>query len=302
MLVTVAIPTYNGEDFIEETIKGIIQQSFTDFEILIIDDNSKDNTISLIEQYRDNRIRIIKNKKHLGGYKNFNKCFLEGLGKYIFINHQDDIMLPECLKKAIEILELDSSISCVGINSLIIDEDGKKYNPSFNYTEKDILFTRNDFIDSFFKRYTMAISSVLFRKEIISKNKLLFNPQDGECADIIFWLRIGLCSEKIYFIHDPLFLRRIHSKQWSHHFFQTPEHICDYILKTGLKQLELILSSDVIKEKKGYIQLTLNHVLYLLFKLPASQREQVEKKFRKRIEPLFLKEKISLSKTGLICY
>lgn len=71
MLVTVAIPTYNGEDFIEETIKGIIQQSFTDFEILIIDDDSKDNTISLIEQYKDNRIRIIKNKKRLGGLQEF---------------------------------------------------------------------------------------------------------------------------------------------------------------------------------------------------------------------------------------
>ncbi|QKF72664.1 glycosyltransferase, family 2 [Aliarcobacter faecis] len=92
-LVSIAMCSYNGERFIQEQIDSILSQSYTNFELIIVDDGSNDNTIKILEDYvkKDNRVKFFQNDKNLGFVKNFEKAISLCNGDYIALADQDDI-------------------------------------------------------------------------------------------------------------------------------------------------------------------------------------------------------------------
>lgn len=114
-MVTVFIPCYNAGRFISETIDSILVQTYQDFEILIIDDGSTDNSSEILNQYaeKDERIRILKNKRNRGiGYTR-NRGVREARGKYLAIMDADDISVPSRLEKEVQYLEKHQSVEAV---------------------------------------------------------------------------------------------------------------------------------------------------------------------------------------------
>lgn len=284
MLVTVAIPSYNGELYIGEALRGILRQTYKDFECLVVDDCSKDATRRIVASFNDPRITVIKNKNRLGVYKNFNQCLSLAKGKYVFLNHQDDIMLPELLERALPILESDPDIACLGINPFVIDAEGVRGGPFFTYTEQDVLFSGESFLDSYFQRYSMAISSVLLRKDVLDTYKLRFDAKDGESADMVFWVRLALRAKKLFFMNEHLFLRRIHTQQASAHFGKGVDSLQEYILKPVSAIFQLIACSALEMEKRReYCNVLLYQARECLTNMPCSQGKAVEKKFRAKI-------------------
>lgn len=98
-LFTVATITYNSGKWLRQTIESILASSFTDFELLISDDGSTDDTWSIIQQYNDLRIRAWRNEKNLGEYPNRNKVLHEAAGKFILYIDGDDILYKDALKE-----------------------------------------------------------------------------------------------------------------------------------------------------------------------------------------------------------
>lgn len=284
MLVTVAIPSYNGELYIGEALRGVLGQTYKHFECLVVDDCSKDATRRIASSFNDPRLTVIKNKNRLGIYNNFNQCLSLAKGKYIFFNHQDDIMLPELLERALPILESDPDIACLGINPFVIDAEGVRGGPFFTYTKQDILFSGENFLDSYFQRYSMAISSVLLRKDFLKTYKLRFDGKDGESADMVFWVRLALQAKKLFFLNEHLFLRRIHTQQASAHFGNSVDSLQEYVLKTMAKIFQIIACTSLRNEKRReYCGALLDQTRECLTNMPCSQGKAVEKKFRAKI-------------------
>lgn len=125
--VTVAMPAYNSSKYIQEAIESILAQSYDDFELLIIDDCSKDNTWQLIQRYKSNpRIRLYKNINNLGVGSTRNKLVALAYGKYISPCDSDDIMLQGNLKRLAEFLDTHSKIGVVYSDFLVTGSHNKK--------------------------------------------------------------------------------------------------------------------------------------------------------------------------------
>lgn len=100
-LITIGIPTYNGAKYLRESLDSVINQTYQNLDILVIDDNSRDDTISIIEEYqrRDSRIRLIRNLENPGMLANWNRCLKEAKADWIKLHFQDDLMVPETIER-----------------------------------------------------------------------------------------------------------------------------------------------------------------------------------------------------------
>jgi len=111
--IDILIPTYNGSKYISETINSILSQSFKNFRIIISDDKSKDDTVSVIKKINDSRITIFQNKQNLGYSKNLEAIRQHTTAKFIYLMGQDDIMAKDTLKNTINAFKISPNIGAV---------------------------------------------------------------------------------------------------------------------------------------------------------------------------------------------
>ena len=104
-MVSVCVPSYNGAAFIRQTIHSVLEQSFTNFELVVVDDKSTDETISIVRGISDPRLRVIESSMNLGLGANWNKALASVLGKYVKLLCQDDVLHSDCLERQVAILE-----------------------------------------------------------------------------------------------------------------------------------------------------------------------------------------------------
>lgn len=104
-LVSIIMPNYNCENYLKDTIDSVISQTYTNWELLFVDDCSTDNSLELIKSYNDERIKILKNEIHSGAAISRNYALREARGKWIAFLDSDDIWLPEKLEKQIMFME-----------------------------------------------------------------------------------------------------------------------------------------------------------------------------------------------------
>ncbi len=125
-MISIAMATYNGEEFLEKQLDSILGQTIQDLEIVVCDDQSKDSTWMILEQYaqRDKRFHIYRNEKNLGFKKNFEKAIGLTHGDYIALSDQDDIWYPQHLE--ILLRNIGDNMLCIG-NCDMIDKDGNVY-------------------------------------------------------------------------------------------------------------------------------------------------------------------------------
>lgn len=170
-LVSIALATYNGEKFIAEQMESILNQSFQDFEVIIHDDCSADETYNLLRQFaqKDSRIVLKKNEYNLGFAKNFKTIVDDCSGKYIAFSDQDDIWDIRHLEVLLSIIE-NKDIACG--NALLVDQD----NNSLGFTMKDVVGMKTEiksdqicwrlFLDNFVQGATMLVRRELCQKYI----------------------------------------------------------------------------------------------------------------------------------------
>ena len=105
--VDVLLATYNGEQYLQEQIESILNQTYTDFRLLISDDGSKDKTIDIVEEYakKDDRIIIFKQNENMGVVKNFEFLMKQVQSKYFMFSDQDDIWKKDKIEKSVKKIE-----------------------------------------------------------------------------------------------------------------------------------------------------------------------------------------------------
>lgn len=182
--VTVLMPVYNGEKYLREAIDSILDQTFTNFEFIIIDDGSLDNSVEIIKSYQDPRIRLIKNEHNQGLVYSLNLGLSLAQGKYVARMDCDDISLPERLQKQIEFLDKNAEIAVVGTWVKIFNE--KKGNQTTWQCPIDSLSIKWNLLF----HNPIPHSSVMFRKDIILSNHG-YSQEMLDVEDYDLWRRLA---------------------------------------------------------------------------------------------------------------
>lgn len=204
-LVSVILPVYNAEDYVQDSIQSVLYQTFTDFEIIIINDGSTDKSESKILQFTDSRIRYIKNEVNLKLIATLNLGLELARGKYIARLDADDIALPDRFAKQVDFLERYPDYGLIGSFATLFGND----TGILEYVREDLtiryaLLTHNPFIHS----------TVMFRNLIIKNNKLYYDNKQIHVEDYDLWLKI-LSFTKGKILPEYLVNYRLHSEQIS---------------------------------------------------------------------------------------
>jgi glycosyltransferase involved in cell wall biosynthesis len=208
--VSVIIPTYNRANLIEKAIRNVLNQTYQDFEIIVIDDGSTDNTREIIRSFNDKRVKYIKKyKKNKGISVARNVGIKMARGKYFALLDSDDEWLPEKLDKQIKILQDGSSeLGVVYSNLCYIDENGKNMNKLRNPKKEGYIYE-----DLLGENYVGPPSTLLIRKECFHKVGLFDNLLNA-MEDWDMWIRIAKYY-RFSLIKIPLVKYRLHSNQLS---------------------------------------------------------------------------------------
>jgi glycosyltransferase involved in cell wall biosynthesis len=200
--VSVVIPVFNGERHIRESLDSLIAQTFADFEIVVVDDGSTDNSVAIVNSYGDPRIRLTRHDRNLGVPATRNEGVAVALGEYVAFLDCDDVALPHRLAKQVACLDADPDLAMVGSWVEIIDNDSRSTGDVWKYAAtseiiKPLLLFQN----------TFAQSTVMMRKSVLP------DPLYGEfpqAEDYDLWIRIA-SSHKVMNIQEVLAKYRFHA-------------------------------------------------------------------------------------------
>ena len=196
--VSVIMPAYNVEKYVGEAIESILNQTFTDFEFIIINDGSTDNTASIIAEYakKDERIRFINRDDNRGFIATLNECLDNAVGEFIAKMDSDDISLPKRLEKQVAFLDSHADIGMVGAGLQIFGTQNKIYIRSKNVGLADFM-------------YDCATTIIMARRNIIEKHNLRFEQEYFAAEDLGFYAKFAQIS-KIANLQEVLYLYRYH--------------------------------------------------------------------------------------------
>ena len=183
-LISVIMPVYNGEKYISAAIQSILAQTFSDFELIILNDGSTDRTIEIVSSFHDSRVKVIDNSSNKGIIHSRNHAIHSSKGMYLANLDSDDIALPERFAKQLIFFEKNKEYSVVGSDVQLIDEHAKiigeiKYS-SFNRYIKENLFFYNCF----------AQSSTMIQKKHLDQLNEIYRNQHPLAEDYDLWVRM----------------------------------------------------------------------------------------------------------------
>lgn len=204
-LISVIMPVYNTAKYLKQAIDSILNQTFNDFEFIIIDDCSTDGSLDIIKSYCDERIILIENEINKGYVYGLNYALSFANGKYIARMDSDDISLPHRFKRQFHILEENAFITICGSfmekihNSVLI-------NYPISHNEIKVKFLENS---------CLAHPAVMFRKSFIIENNFIYDDNMTPAEDYDLWTKMATCNAIFLNIPESLVKYRVHKNQIS---------------------------------------------------------------------------------------
>jgi glycosyltransferase involved in cell wall biosynthesis len=197
------MPAYNCEKFVSKAIESILQQSYPNFELLITDDASTDNTRSVIDSYNDKRIKRFHNSENQGYLKASNLLFSKCSGEFITFQDADDYCSSDRLEKLIGYLNAHTNVSVVGSNICKVDtNDNKFWNSNFPLAFKDILKNFGSY------KVVFTGSALMIKKEII-KSVGVYNDYFNRLgSEDVYWYSLIIQKHEVSNIPDVLYFYR----------------------------------------------------------------------------------------------
>ena len=249
--VSVILPVYNSEKYLKQSIKSILDQSFSDFEIIAINDGSIDNSLSILESFHDKRIKIFHNIKNIGISASLNFGIQNSSGEYIARMDSDDICLSNRLKNQTYFLDQNLNVDIVG-----------SYFKTFGYTIPRKIcppLQDNQIKAGLLFNAVLGHPVVMMRKESFLSNKLKYDSNYDGAEDYELWVR---SSSKLCFANIPqvLLLYRIHPKQISSGNRLKQINIADSIRLKYLSDLNISLTD---REKEIHLGICRDNISYL---------------------------------------
>ncbi len=237
--VTILLPVYNGDKYLGEAIDSIINQSFSDFEFLIIDDGSTDGSVKIIESYNDSRIRFVRNETNLGLIATLNKGLALARGEYVARMDQDDISLPERLKKQVGFMNQHTDLGICGTWSKTIGEVEKSWLTRFPVGHNEIMSHL---------LFNTAIShpTAMFDMKKFRSLNLNYDINAIHAEDYNLWVKAS-----DYFnlgnVPEVLLLYRVHRQQTCQAQSKRQEQTTAAVRKKMLGKMGIVVSDDELE-------------------------------------------------------
>ena len=292
--ISVALCTYNGEKFIEKQLESIINQTIKVDEIIICDDCSNDNTISIVTKYIEKNPSLFKlyiNETNLKSNANFEKAIQLTTGDYIFLSDQDDIWKNDKVEKILTVFDANKEAEGVFSNADFIDENGNKTYTNLSLWDFVCFFENENFNQEnllkllIYKGNYLTGATLCVKKEV-KKFCIPFKTGDDFIHDE--WLAFKLANKKtLYYSTENLISYRIHSNQQLGVGF-IPD--TSKIKKGNLNYYNLILGNTIPRSFKDFKTITRAYFF---------QYDKYKKLFNKHNDVHFLEVKEKLLKKYL---
>ena len=198
--LSIVTPSYNQGQFIKATIDSILSQDFTDFEYIIMDGGSTDETLDILRSYNDPRLTWVSEPDN-GQTDAINKGFSRATGDYFAYLNSDDVYKPGAFQRIVEYFDAHSDVDMVFGDCEVIDENG-----DFQYLRKSHPF---DISDLLFLRFHISQPATFWRASVAHQVGD-FNASLKIVMDIDYWMRISLQTQGIAYIPDTLAGFRVH--------------------------------------------------------------------------------------------
>jgi GT2 family glycosyltransferase len=211
-LVSICIPCYNAAPFIGETLLSVLAQTYTNLEIIVCDDKSKDNTLEVAKTFTDPRISIYVNEQNLGSSGNYNKALSYATGKYVKLLCADDLITPDCIEKQVRAFEekKKKNIVLATAEKRIINENGK-YLFTKKFPGKGVLKGKKA-VQKSVRNGTNIFGEPglpLMKTEVLRQTSgVIEDKYFTYCNDFDLWCKV-LLHGNLLVIKEPLFSFRI---------------------------------------------------------------------------------------------
>lgn len=204
--VSVLMPAFNVEKYIHSAIESILNQTFTNFELIILDDGSTDGTAKIIDSYTDQRIRKVFLPRNMGLVNARNTLVSMAEGRYIAFLDADDISMPDRFERQVKVLEDDLTDICGGAHYSLYEKTGKMKSSRQRYSDSDI-------------RALMTISSPLCNPAVMGRAEIFkkFHYQTGKnyAEDYSLWIQLALAGYRFLNLRQKLITYRVYAAQTS---------------------------------------------------------------------------------------
>jgi len=207
--ISIVSPSYNHQNFIGKYIKSILSQTYTNFELIIVDDFSNDKTLNIVKKFSDSRIKIIKHEFNMGPSLSFNDGINAAQGEYIAFIATDDETLPTYLEKGIDYLDNHKETGAICFQLTPIDKNSNVIqDKKLQQTLKFINIKHFELLQKMFTTGNMTPSPGEIIRKSILKNIGQFNPSLLQTQDYDFHTRT-LFNHNIFVYQEPLIKYRI---------------------------------------------------------------------------------------------
>jgi glycosyltransferase involved in cell wall biosynthesis len=216
--ISVCIPTFNRAHFLPEAIASVQAQGESDWELIVCDDGSRDETYQVMERIEDPRIRYIRHPQKIGKSNNMRSGYEAATGKYFVKFDDDDRLMPDFLEKTSRVLDENPSAGLVATDHWVMDEMGKiQYEWSQTNSEK---WGRSqlksgmlpDLLNQVFVIQSLQIGATLWRSDAL--RDLDYMRQDWQnCEDNDLFVRFALSGRSAYYLSERLMAYRFHTEQ-----------------------------------------------------------------------------------------
>lgn len=290
-VVSVLIGLYNEEQYIEPALKSLQDQTFEDFEVVVVDDCSTDSSAEIVRSFNDPRIRLLENDENLGLTKSLNRALDTAEGKYIARQDADDLSHPARLEREVAYLESREDVALVGTGAYLINNEGEIQQ------ERKVLETVS--FEDLVEKNHIIHGSILARTDVF-KSVGGYDELFRYSQDLDMWLRIAE-DYNIRNIPDPLYYFRIHDNSV---YFSSKEKSMLYA-QLALARATKGVADNVLHDiRENGIDVYYKHLTdeqrrtfheslaerYLRYSYPAEAREQCRKVFE--LEAMSLKARL----------
>jgi glycosyltransferase involved in cell wall biosynthesis len=216
-VVSIGMPTYRGAAHLRQAIESVLGQTFASFELIVVDDDSPDETASIAASYNDPRIRLVRNPARLGPEANWNRCLALATGRYFKLLPQDDLLAPTCLEMQVTVLNEDIAerYALVFCARRVVDSRGRPLMVR-RYGGGTRAVPAGQLVRQCVRKGTNLVGEpggVLFRRAA-SASVGAFDASLPYVIDLDYWIRL-LKMGDAYYLERPLVSFRVSPGSWS---------------------------------------------------------------------------------------
>lgn len=269
MKISVVTASYNYQDYIKETIQSVLDQTYKDWELIIVDDCSTDNSVEVIKSYKDDRIKLFVNEKNLGLKETVRRGIEKATGEWIVFLESDDILTSDNIEKKVEIVKKYPEVNLIFNDCEFFGDESKvsDFSIALKKTRKILRekkYPQKMFYNFYLSNKIFTFSSVMAKRDDLLK--LDFNSPIDSLLDWWLWVQLAYMG-CFYYIPECLTKWRLHTDSYIYKSFHYSP-----------KQLQVKIYLEIFKKQKN---------LFILLFIPFAQiiwhLQQIKKNTKKLI-------------------